>query len=55
VHEIGIRMALGAEAEDVLSLVLRQGLSLALLRTAIGLMGAACQSDEESAFWCQTE
>jgi putative ABC transport system permease protein len=41
VHEIGIRMALGACADDVLSLVLRQGLSLTLLGIAMGLMGAA--------------
>jgi putative ABC transport system permease protein len=40
-HEIGIRMALGARAGNVLSLVLRQGFSLALVGIALGLMGAA--------------
>ncbi|MEK6288978.1 MAG: ABC transporter permease [Acidobacteriota bacterium] len=39
-HEIGIRMALGAESRDVLRIVLRQGLQLALLGVAIGI-GAA--------------
>jgi putative ABC transport system permease protein len=39
VHEIGIRMALGARASNVLSLVLRQGLALVLVGITIGLMG----------------
>ncbi|HEX7174993.1 MAG TPA: ABC transporter permease [Pyrinomonadaceae bacterium] len=39
-HEIGIRMALGAQARDVLKMVLGQGLLLALIGIVIGL-GAA--------------
>jgi predicted permease len=39
-REIGIRMALGATARNVQSLVVRQGMSLALAGVAIGLAGA---------------
>ena len=39
-HEIGIRMALGAGRTNVLSLVVREGMTMALLGLAIGLIGA---------------
>jgi putative ABC transport system permease protein len=39
-QEIGIRMALGARAIDVLKLVVRNGMSLALIGMTIGLLGA---------------
>jgi putative ABC transport system permease protein len=40
-HEIGVRMALGAERHHVLTLVVRQGLSMAVAGTAVGVLAAA--------------
>jgi len=39
-HEIGIRLALGAQLSDVLKLVLSHGLKLTLIGAALGLLGA---------------
>jgi putative ABC transport system permease protein len=39
-HEIGVRMALGAQIVDVLKLVLRRAMLLAILGIGIGVVGA---------------
>ena len=39
-HEIGVRIAVGAGREDILALIVGQGLRLALLGVSIGLVGS---------------
>jgi putative ABC transport system permease protein len=39
-HEIGIRMAIGAQPRDVFRMILGQGMTLALIGVVLGLVGA---------------
>jgi len=39
-HEIGIRMALGANRRDVMKMILAQGMVLAVIGVGLGLVGA---------------
>ncbi len=43
-HEIGIRLALGAERKNILQMILRRGLTLAIAGAAVGLVGAVLVS-----------
>jgi putative ABC transport system permease protein len=40
IHEIGIRLALGAQRSDILKMVVGQGMILALIGIALGLAAA---------------
>jgi putative ABC transport system permease protein len=40
-REIGVRMALGAQARDVIGMIVGEGLRMALLGAALGLLGSA--------------
>ena len=39
-HHIGVRMALGAQASDILKMVLKEGLTLAVAGMVLGVVGA---------------
>jgi putative ABC transport system permease protein len=39
-HELGVRMALGATRSDLLQLVVREGMRLAVIGTVVGLVSA---------------
>ncbi|HLX76468.1 MAG TPA: FtsX-like permease family protein, partial [Terriglobales bacterium] len=43
-HEIGVRMALGAQPRQILRMVLRQGIVIVVLGLAVGVLAALAAS-----------
>ncbi len=39
-HEIGVRMAVGARPTEIIAMILKQGMALALVGVAVGVLGA---------------
>jgi len=54
-HEIGVRMALGAQRRDVLRLVVGQGVSLSVIGIGLGLGAAVALTRFLSSFLYQIE
>jgi putative ABC transport system permease protein len=54
-HELGIRMALGAERSAIVGMVVKQGLALAFVGTLIGIAGAAMLARTLSAMLYDTK
>ena len=54
-HELGIRMALGAERGAIVGMVVRQGLGLAFIGTLVGIVGAAVLARTLSAMLYDTK
>ena len=52
--EFGLRMALGASRDSVLTMVVRQGLTLVLIGLAVGVVGALVAGRVLSAYLYQT-
>jgi putative ABC transport system permease protein len=49
-HEIGIRMAIGANSEQIVRLVLQDGLRLVFLGVAVGLLATSASSGVVGSF-----
>ena len=47
-HEIGLRIAIGAQSTDIFRMIVSEGLTLSAIGIAIGLIGAAWLSDAAS-------